>query len=219
MMYDVRMNIEKQMKCPRCKSDLVQGKDMPLETLSEHVCDPNGTPCMKPSYHCSNPNCEAGHEHVIWDQDGETYGGRDIKWIDDNNAPFGSFQRKCNVEIYKKDENYQLCRIPCWPLKDWKVKVNYYYGSNEDGDILSRKAGLEWITNEGVWYIWGTSMLRFGLSQIYRDWKTLRSNPNDEFVKGDLIEYVERAKDKDAQWWRKLSGVFARLAIRNLRIA
>ena len=40
------------MKCPACKTELVQYKQLRLETLDEHVCHPNGEVPLKWAYRC-----------------------------------------------------------------------------------------------------------------------------------------------------------------------
>jgi hypothetical protein len=111
-----------------------------LETLDDHIFDQE--PTLKQSWVCPSGCAASG---VCWSDDGEAYGPvSNIDWIDDNSAAFGSFQRKLNVEIYKKDENFRLCVLP-WPMRDWKVNVKYRYVANEDGEILSKKWYLEWV--------------------------------------------------------------------------
>ena len=203
------------MKCPCCRSELVEGEMLRLETLEEHVCDPNGEPSLKQSYYCSNPNCPTVPAKIYWNYMGERYNdSSEVQWIDYNDAPLGSFQRKCNVEIYKKDENHLLCTIPCWPLKGWRVKAIYSYTSNENGDILSRIRKLEWITNEGIIHIWGISMLWYSIREIWRDWKLVRKNPSNNIAKIHIESYLDRANYPRAQWWRKWSASLAKIALK-----
>ncbi len=46
------------MKCPKCKHELEVTRQERLETLGEHVCDPNGTPSLKDLYQCVNIKCK-----------------------------------------------------------------------------------------------------------------------------------------------------------------
>jgi len=45
------------MNCPICGKKLVDGAPKGYETLSEHVCDPNGPCPEKPTLRCQNPLC------------------------------------------------------------------------------------------------------------------------------------------------------------------
>ena len=208
------------MKCPVCKTELAPGEMLRLETLEEHVCDPNAEPALKQSYHCSNPDCSAEGSGIIWNRNGERYGAGKLEWIDGNDAPFGSFERKMKVEIYKTDENYFLGTIPCWPLKGWRVKVVYNYKSNEDGDILKRRARLEWHRPErdGMYaiHIWGIRMLRHGFSEIWREWRAVRKNPSNIWAKRRIEGYLKRAEWRDAEWWRKCSAGAAKVALKTI---
>jgi hypothetical protein len=211
------------MKCPACKSDLVEGESLRLQTTSEHVCCPNDEPSLKQSYRCGNQECETRKRGIIWNRDGERYGSdypNLIAWIDGNDAPFGTWCRKANVEIYKKDENYYLGTIPCRPLKGWKVKVVYSYQSNEDGDILKRRAGLEWLRplEHGMYaiHIWGIRMLQHSLSDIWRDWRAVKKNPKNALARIRIEEHLERSEWRDAKWWQRWSAGVAKIALKTI---
>jgi hypothetical protein len=207
------------MKCPVCKTELVVWKRMRLETLDEHVSNPNGPVSLKSSFRCPSKTCEANDwildkPRVFWNEIGDLYQWGQAKYpleipfINNNNAPFGSFQRQMNVEIYKKDENKLLLKIPCWPLNGWKLRSRYSYKSNRDGDILSRGLHFDWITNNGVWHVWGYRMLIFSLKHTWRNWK----NGNYE----ELNDAVKRASWPRAEWWRKINAKVAKLALKFL---
>jgi len=61
------------MKCPVCKAELYIKEQLPLETLSEHVCDPDGIVSNKNAYSCSNVNCYSHSCDCVWNSDGEIY--------------------------------------------------------------------------------------------------------------------------------------------------
>lgn len=191
---------------------------LPLETLEEHVYNPNASPSVKQSYVCPNPHCQARRQ-VMWNRDGERY-GKACNWIDGNDAPFGTISRRLNVEIYKKDEDYYLDTIPCWPLKGWKVKVVHHNRANDDGKILSRGSSLEWHRPEsgGVYviHIWGIRMLKHCLREIWRDWRDARKNPKNSYAKRRIEDCLERAKWDNAEWWRKWSASVARIALKTI---
>ena len=63
--------IPNQMYCPYCgfRIDATTRQER-LETLDEHVSDPNGTPSFKTVYKCFN--CEAS-KYTMWNYYGESY--------------------------------------------------------------------------------------------------------------------------------------------------
>jgi len=216
------------MKCPVCKTELVVWKQLRLETLSDHVFDPNGEQeiPLSDAYRCPSPFCctnvggKAGEMYeprVFWNSNGDLYSNgtsKDIPFVDNNNAPFGSLNRRLNVEIYKKDENKHLLTIPCWPLKGWKVYKKYSYQSNENGDILKRRFHLEWITNEGIYHTWGYKMLIFCLKGTFREWYEIRKNHGNTFCRKSLEASIKQASWPRCEWWRKINARVAKLALK-----
>jgi hypothetical protein len=209
------------MKCPVCKSDLNRGKDLHLETLDEHILQPNNKPSLKASYHCINTKCYEYTHDVVWDEYGDRYGGYRgmddyIPWIDNNDAPFGSIQRKINVEVYKDDENFLLCTIPIWPLKGWQIRVKFFYKSDEDGTILKRNRKFEWIRPDGCYHIWGLNMLIYSCKKSFNDWKIVRKDPHNDWAREELENAIKRGSCKNAEWWRKASSKFTGMLIKFL---
>jgi hypothetical protein len=204
------------MKCPVCKIELVVWKKLHLETLDEHVCNPNGPVSLKDAFRCPSKICETNFKtyepKVFWNEGGELYSSpapcsvSDISFIDNNDAPFGSLCRQMNVEIHKKDENKLLFKFPCWPLKGWKLRSRYSYKSNLDGDILIRRFHLEWIRNDGVYHIWGYRMLIFSLRHTWNDYKFGRCD--------NLKNSINRGAWPRAEWWRKINAKVAKLILK-----
>lgn len=140
-----------EMYCPVCKERLYITGKARMETLSEHVENVEVI-SKKDKYECLNDKCQA-YNKVFWNFNGETYTNRqfgffildEIDFINGNNAPFGSFQRKMNVEILKHDEDFYL-------FKKWfggfSLKVMFKYKSNENGDIIKRKPYLQWYQRD-----------------------------------------------------------------------
>lgn len=183
------------MKCPSCKSELVVKGQERLETLVEHVeCI---EPSLKDSYICSNSDCVTHEFGIRWNDNGEMYSKKfsykDKIFIDNNNAPFGSFQRKLNVEIYKKDENKKF------KIFGWIVEIKFKYQSNEDGDILKKSPKINLWEPAGdhhVLYIPGIHMFFYCVEKHFAKY-----NPDyyDDFV-------LPVRKNDD--WWRK-AAVYA----------
>jgi len=126
------------MRCPICKSKLVFWKQLELETLDEHVwCLPV---VAKNAYICSNDDCIGSSKGVCWNDGGTFYdislGAKDIKFINDNNGAFGSFQREINVSIYKMGVAKELFHIKLGKLS---IHLEWNYDANEDGEVLSKR--------------------------------------------------------------------------------
>ena len=199
------------MLCPICRTELIVTGQERLETLSEHVCDPNGEPSLKDKYECPNRECVAFGE-LCWNDWGERYGGGfnfpEELFIYKNDAPFGSFQRKANVEIGKHDEDHPLFGLETrWGL----IRVVYKYTSNTDGDILSRKRTYEiWSKDRGGigYYVHplGIHMLIFCIKDFHRKLKQGRLDKEDLYP---------RVWDK--RWWKKLSCWYSRMFLRTFR--
>ena len=127
--------------CPVCKSHVVIGEMRRLETLGEHAMDPKAEPCLKPEYKCSNKKCITHKYEIIWDYYGGLYVGKykgydEVKYISDNDAPFGSSQRKSNVEIFKKGLKDIKYLHPVLTLWICQLYIEYHYESNKNGEIL-----------------------------------------------------------------------------------
>jgi uncharacterized protein YbaR (Trm112 family) len=163
------------MNCPACKSELVIVGQKRLETLLEHVdCR---EPSLKDDFACSSPECPTHAAGVHWNENGETYCRdfrleNEIKYIDDNDAPFGSFQRQLNVEIYKHDENFTLITI-----FGWKFNVEFKYKSDEDGNILKRWWKLVVFKPDHTLYIPGIHMFFYMINKKNHPSWMCESNP------------------------------------------
>jgi hypothetical protein len=197
------------MKCPICKSELLVTGQEHLETLNEHVSNPNDEPSLKNKYECLNERCES-REKLIWNEDGDLYhqhvyeNGYDFNekysFIDGNDGAFGSFARRVNVEIYKKDENFLLCT-----LFGRKIFIKYLYKSNDDGDILKRTWKFEILRKNGSFYISGWRML---IHMI----RTFHKNSYERFDNPERFEseYLELRDWQKKNWWRRVASWYAR---------
>jgi len=102
------MNI---LYCPVCRSKLEIFDQLPLETLLEHVMCVE--PSIKDAYRCSNARCETHVPKVMWNSKGELYasdliGLRNLIFINNNDGPFGSFERKYNEREIKGQNDRSL---------------------------------------------------------------------------------------------------------------
>jgi len=178
------------LKCPICKSNLFISGKARLQTLDEHVFDPNGEVSLKDVYSCVSLECDSHAFEVVWSKDGEMYARKFIPspiFINNNSAPFGTLMRKINVEIYKNDENLHL-RFSKYHLElVWKYKADF------DGNVLSKRPTFKlWINN--ILYVSGISMFVYSIKLHY--WR-LRS-ADEKRSDFDYPKYDYEKKD----WWR-----------------
>ena len=152
------------MLCPACRNELIITGQEQLETLDEHICNPNGEVSFKDTYECLNKDCQT-FQIAMWGPDGELYSNysrnlsdeefskihnqfKNIKYIDNNSGPFGTFERQLNVEIRKHDEDHPLFGIK---TERGYIQVKYLYKSNKNGDILSKKRSYEiWLKKKDL---------------------------------------------------------------------
>jgi hypothetical protein len=217
------------MLCPVCRKPLVRWQEMRLETLDEHVFNPNLLPSLKWAYQCLDEKCSTRTHGIFWNDMGDLYIQRgfnqppmdykeDCAFINGNNAPFGTFQRKANVEIYKKDENRKLFTFPTWfpgILSGMKVWSNWHYQSNENGDILRKRLSLNWITKDNVYHTWGMRMLCYSIRKDIVAWWELRKDPTYYFWRNQLKGTIEQGKWRNAEWWRKWSAALATFLLKH----
>ncbi len=188
------------MKCPCCKSELVVASQARLRTLEEHVSDPNGEVSLKNKWVCSDKTCPTHRYGVRWNDYGEKYSRiyrDDIEYIGNNDAPFGSLERKINVEVRKNDENLH------WRVGKFHLELDWVYKSDMDGNILSKKPSFKlWINN--TLYISGIRMLIYSITSYYRE-KSWSGKARLE--KFEYPKYANFRKD----WWRWVAPFILRI--------
>jgi len=139
---------------------------------------------------------------------------RTIPFINGNDAPFGSFQRKMNIEVYKHDEDVHLVTLPIFfpnVFSGMKIRKRYHYEADFDGNITKRRIKFEYITKDGIVHMWGMKMLIFSVKRNFKAWRYLCENPNSTTYRRELKHSVERSDWPKAEWWRKVSGKLAAL--------
>lgn len=202
-----------QMLCPCCRALLEQGEMQRLETLSEHVFNPNGEVSLKPSYHCSNKQCKTHRFNIVWNSDGERYGRWDSEWkermddndfIDGNDGPFGSISRQLNVTCYKKGlEKDRTLFI----IGDIRFVMEFEYEADTDGNVTKKSWNLrKWKRDGGGWVSYEFPIISFWRTVkegIMAGWKMKRDGqkPTSGFQKINFC--VAKWEDR---WWR-LRGV------------
>ena len=200
----------KELLCPICRFPLFVNGQARLETLVEHVCGPDQEVALKDKYQCSNESCEAFKDSLVWTENGEYFGAfnRDISFrkcyafIDNNDAPFNSFQRATNVKVSKKDENKTLFEI-----FGFKVDKEYTYDADTNGNIISRKWKLKyWIKENSGYrnYIPGIHMFFFCLRSFKEKRERWEKNKPNIYIRSELHD-VFFPKREDKRWWKHLS--------------
>lgn len=177
------------MLCPICKSELILGEGKKrYETLVEHVEDPNGIPCEKPYYICSNNKCES-RAIVYWDEDGESYiTGKNYFEIKDKYhslTPYDSFQKKMDIEVYKHDEDFIVLNLF---FMRWKCEFSYE--ADTWGNITKRipkiKAYYRDKNGNICYYISGAHMFFYRVNSFKRILDRYNKNPNNKYVIDDI---------------------------------
>lgn len=141
-----------KMRCPCCKSQLEFNDVGKYESLGEHIGSYEVSD--KASYRCGDVNCPTRNiidywgnpSLVCWTSDGETYGGsgNGINYIDGNSAPFGTHERKMNVEL-KPEKKYIKIN------KKFKILVEKYFKSDFDGNKLKSKYEFRILKENCYW--------------------------------------------------------------------
>ena len=59
--------------CPVCEEELAITHHDRYEDLTDHVCNPNSPPSMKPGYQCVNKKCFVSEGFYVWIEDGDFF--------------------------------------------------------------------------------------------------------------------------------------------------
>jgi hypothetical protein len=217
--------------CPVCKKELITKREYRLETLGEHVGNPNGEVAMKPAWQCPDGKCPTRLHNIMWDDiEGGTYfigkypspeERKAIPFIDGNDAPFGSFDRgEHAANAANKKANTQICTFPKWfpgILSGMEVWWNWVYHADYDGKITGRSFGLQWIKIDGphrLVHMWGLRMLKFSIRGALRAWWGCIKNPESTWYLNELKQDAKKIDEwRDPEWWRIWSGYFAKFLL------
>ena len=199
---------DRYLRCSICGKPLKPTNYFQTEDCCQHVSTTVKWVC---------PN----HPEIYWDTQGEMYvvdylKERTDEYINGLHNALGSFARKLEVEIYKKDENKQYK----FPFK-WTLQKEGVYTSNYEGDILSRKWKFHWIYKSTHFYS-GTKkfifsipkmfieILRYHISGKYRNPNEFMRNWNDDRIFGlNIVSYHNK---RGYRWWKKVGYFLAPLA-------
>lgn len=199
-------------RCPSCKEILRYGGAVRYQMSDEHIMNPNSELGTRAVYYCKNLKCDASapdeskkrilhiekkkkidpnNIRIFWDEQGCIYssGGIKIKFINNNDAPFGSFQRQANIEIYKKDENFILLNI--WLFY---IKIIFKYRSNHLGEILSKRPKFELWIRKGNMYLLHVSNIRMFFYLLGKFKRTI-NNYYEPATPGNIMYATKDIKD------------------------
>lgn len=199
------------MRCSVCDKELKVAGQERLETLCEHVS--NSKVSLKDRYECVNAACPAANGSHCWNVYGEYYFLGD--YVDRKGVPFidglmsarGSLSRRLERENGENDETHRM-RIPSGRWKGWTKVWKMVYTADDDGNVLTRKRVIQWVTPEGVYYVSPWSMLRFSLGRLWT------ARKNNWGYRRALVEKAKDATYARAEWWRKVMAVIAKVLLR-----
>jgi hypothetical protein len=198
-----------KMYCPKCHEELSKDIKREFETLSDHVCNPNMTNYpLRPTFICKNEECSLSKKDIFWDEMGALYG-----WLDEEiKAPYPSFQRRIDVEIYKKGVKSKIYLHPCLMLWFLKPMIEFTYKADDYGNILKRGYKLIWLKKD-TWKPWKKDDFGYHTHYTFPIMNIIHHiKHNIDTIKNCSVNYKEHNKKEllkplpewDKRWWRKV---------------
>lgn len=178
-----------EWKCPCCKSSIIEGEESHYQNSLDHISNPNGNPPSRITYICSESTCHTRKKDMFWDEYGDLYVGGwsgDEHFENKNSAPFGSYSRKSNVEIYRKNLKKGIYLHPIFTFFIWKPYIEFKYKADYNGKITKRYYSLEFFKKDNGVYclrvnLWWSSW-KYLIKSFRRDMKA--GNYEDAFSIG-----------------------------------
>lgn len=136
--------------CPVCGKELIYSGDRNLETLNEHVSDPNGKPALKFCFTCGYDYCIANKLEFGWNSGGDLYTLRDyyntdqIKFKNDITSSIGSWQRKYDDKIAREKSRTFRIKFSKWDVWNFKLMFEFFIPNNP----LHWSVSIWW---KGIW--------------------------------------------------------------------
>lgn len=201
--------------CPCCAFPLTWGGRREYETLQDHVSGfHNSYPrsfwyCTHPYCDCSKPEddrrrkvlveiampVDPQNTAVFWDECGDIYGWiSGIKFLMDNNAPFGSIARRLNAEQEKREDRKKLLEIFGYRFMMVNMRV-----CDEMGLTVSTSRRFDCWRKDGGGYILVHSWIRMWLfyyEVFRRALKDFETRPCKNTASKLLKEFDEASWDK-----------------------
>lgn len=201
------------MRCPGCDKELVVVGQERLETLDEHIMCVREV-SLKDRYVCQNSDCQLKPEEYCWNEYGDFYhtpqGNKFYRpdpclFIDGLKCARGTHARKLEREIDGTKEERKKITKGRW--QGWTKIWETHYTSDQDGNILSSRKAVRWVTPEGIYYMSPWKMIRYSMGRMYQARK--RNNYREE-----LLRVVKRSEWPNPENWRKITGVIAKLLLK-----
>ncbi len=101
--------------CPVCKNELHYNGMESIETMNEHISNPNGTPSKKFVFKCADRYCPAKLLNIGWGSDGDLYffgeyfSSEFLKGENPDLSAIGSFSHIHSLErVFRKNHTHKL---------------------------------------------------------------------------------------------------------------
>lgn len=163
---DVKAECDDKPCCPYCGKILSEGKPMRLQSLEEHVFDPNGEPSLKKTLQCNNESCYLG-KFSVWTEEGESYVSdkyveliqnkefsteRDKIWDLKSkymHSAINTFGRRMEAEEeYNGMYKSQAYLSPLLMFNKRQPCIRIYRLANEKGEVLKLKFHLQFLRKD-----------------------------------------------------------------------
>lgn len=231
--------VEDRLCCPFCGEPLVKRGQKRLQTLEEHVYDPNMTPSLKDAMYCENTECENG-KYFCWN--GGRFGGEafmNSDTIGDDENAFHAFY-KASKEYYINALNSAVCQSerseswfvlfhPALTFGAFRPYVEVLPSYKENGEFVRNryKTGLMGRDKNGkycIMRIGGLHMFLFSIKQRsgYK-FRGLKALGKDAKLDEKQVSRLSRGmrdvygydamgrRAKHAEWWRTASEKYMRI--------
>jgi len=207
---ELTLNKKENLLCPVCFNKLIVSGQERLETLSEHVCDPNETPSLKDKYICSKNGCVTRLYDCCWNDYGEYYGG--IKKIDENKDDYSdnsyhldhevflngiydainSGSRESSVNISGKNLTRNVWMPEDFSIGKYTFKVEIKHKSNYRGEVLGIKRKIQLLKRDGIRSYTHYSFPIFTFYRLLKDFIKFRAG----YIKYRQTKLFDTRKEK-----------------------
>ena len=194
------------MYCPCCGDKLISTGTFYYEDCCECKIHSN-------KYQCSNEDCACHVFDCVWNDDGTFFSHKmkykRIRMIfpNDEYAALNSFDKRMEVDIYKKGLKKEIILHPIFCLFLLKPVIEFVYKGDDWGNVISRRFKLKFLKYDKsmksycIYYTSGIHMLIFCLKGFFRLLNNYKNEPTKFNVK-ELIECFEKHKWNDS-WYKR----------------
>lgn len=217
---------KKKLLCPVCRTELQITHRGRYQDLSEHVSNPNGEPCLKDGYQCTNVDwCEASNLNFTWIADGEVYSNppEGVSWSEANETlksrstsgmgyalnSWYHYYEKGKAEIAKRKKkikigNYIIAIEPLMMGHKYPIEKEYMPSRFRWRYEIWRKSKRnETYTAVTLLHV----MVRHYLRSFKESYRSLMRDPGNKRSMTECLEYINGER-----WGRKDDRSFARVS-------